>query len=552
MRNTNRSTPRRRKKRLRGLAALTLCLCLLSGCAQQASTPTLSLPVSTPTPEPSPEPTVATSQAPSMTSGEVTMGMVVGTDAAVHPLTCIYTDLVSLNSLVFESLVELDDTLAPAPMLADRWSVNGSTWTFTLRSGIVFHNGAALTANDVVASYNYILSNGADGAYYDRVQAIDSMTAVDDLTLEVEAADSTGYLLLYAMTFPVVQASTLDSALPMGTGPYWYIGYDTGVALRLERNPFWWKQAPKIGSIVARNYASSELALSALDTGEINTLASRSKSVALSRTLSSRNTLDYPTMTYECIVPNLTNSALSNTDVRRAIMYAIDRTTLASTVYLNMVLESEVPVIPGSWTYETQTTRYNYSPERALQLLNESGWFDSDGDGILDKIQDGLVTDLSFTIITYDEPETATRTDAANLIADQLALVGIRAEVEVMSKAEVRKALNNGSFDLALVAFNLSESPDLTYLLGSNGDGNCSGYSSETMDSLLRTSRRATTADEVQSALSKIQLLTIEDLPVMGLFFRSGMVISTFNLNGLHGIRESQTLRGIESWDLSQ
>ena len=88
--------------------------------------------------------------------------------------------------------------------------------------------------------------------------------------------------------------------------------------------------------------------------------------------------------------------------------------------------------------------------------------------------------------------------------------------------------------------------------MGSNGDGNCSGYSSETMDSLLRTARRATTADEVQSALSKIQLLTIEDLPVMGLFFRSGMVISTFNLNGLHGIRESQTLRGIESWDLSQ
>lgn len=191
MRNTNHSTPRRRKKRLRGLAALTLCLCLLSGCAQQASTPTLSLPAPTPTPEPSPSPPRATSQAPSMTSGEVTMGMVVGTDAAVHPLTCIYTDLVSLNSLVFESLVELDDTLAPAPMLADRWSVNGSTWTFTLRSGIVFHNGAALTANDVVASYNYILSNGADGAYYDRVQAIDSMTAVDDLTLEVEAADST-------------------------------------------------------------------------------------------------------------------------------------------------------------------------------------------------------------------------------------------------------------------------------------------------------------------------------------------------------------------------
>lgn len=549
MRNTNRFTLSSR--RLRALIALSLCLCLLSGCAPRQAAPTLSLPVPTYAPTPSPQPTESAPQIPSMTKGEITMGMVVGADAVVHPLACVYSDLVSLNNLVFESLVELDDSMAPAPMLADRWSVKGSTWTFTLRSGIVFHNGAPLTAEDVVASYNYILTYGTDGAYYDRVQAIQSMTALDERTLEVEAAKSTGYLLLYAMTFPVVQAATLDRALPMGTGPYWYINYETGSALRLETNPFWWKHAPQISSIVARNYESSELALAALDAGEINTLASRSKSVALSRNLSSRNTLDYQTMTYECIVPNLSNSALRNPDVRRAIMYAIDRTTLASTVYLNMVLESEVPVIPGSWVYETQTTRYNYSPERAFQLLNKSGWFDSDGDGILDKIHEGLVTDLSFKLITYDEPETATRTDAANLIAEQLSKVGIKIEVEVMSKNDVRKALNNGGFDLALVAFNLSEAPDLTYLLGSKGGGNCSGYSSETMDSLLKSALRAGTADDVKSALSKIQLLTIEDLPIMGLFFRSGMLISTFQINGLHSPREGQTLRGMENWDLN-
>lgn len=72
------------------------------------------------------------------------MGMVVGTDAAVHPLTCIYTDLVSLNSLVFESLVELDDTLAPAPMLADRWSVKDPPGPLLCAVALYFTTGQPL------------------------------------------------------------------------------------------------------------------------------------------------------------------------------------------------------------------------------------------------------------------------------------------------------------------------------------------------------------------------------------------------------------------------
>jgi peptide/nickel transport system substrate-binding protein len=66
-------------------------------------------------------------------------------------------------------------------------------------------------------------------------------------------------------------------------------------------------------------------------------------------------------------------------------MYAIDRTTLAATVYAGLVQESEVPVVPGSWIYNAQATRFNYSPERALKLLNEAGWTDVDGDNLLEK-----------------------------------------------------------------------------------------------------------------------------------------------------------------------
>ncbi len=95
--------------------------------------------------------------------------------------------------------------------------------------------------------------------------------------------------------------------------------------------------------------------------------------------------MEYSANTYECIVPNLRDQILGDISVRRALMYAIDRTTLAATVYAGLVQESEVPVVPGSWIYNAQATRFNYSPERALKLLNEAGWTDVDGDNLLEK-----------------------------------------------------------------------------------------------------------------------------------------------------------------------
>ena len=116
----------------------------------------------------------------------------------------------SVNKLIFESLVELNEQLQPVPLLADRWSVEGNVWTFTLRSGIQFHNGQALTADDVVASYQEIQRN-PDTHWYQLTQLISDMAAVDELTVQA-TSKSAGYMLLYAMTFPVVEASTVASS----------------------------------------------------------------------------------------------------------------------------------------------------------------------------------------------------------------------------------------------------------------------------------------------------------------------------------------------------
>ena len=478
---------------------------------------------------------------------DLRLGYVAASDGQqINPFLCKERDLVSLNHLVFESLVELDDGFKPRPLLADKWSSEGTTWTFQLRDGVVFHNGAPLTASDVVMSYQMFLNAGENNPYYGRLSLIESMEASDTLTLTVKAKYP-GYVTLYAMTFPVVQQSTINESMARGTGPYWYTQFVYGVGLRLEANPLWWKNDPEIHSIAAVNYADSGDALEALKTRQINLLCTQSSTASFSRNLSEYTSMDYVTNTYEMLVPNLKDSSLmSDVRMRQAVMYAIDRAALAANAYLGMGIQCEVPVNPGSWLYESQSARFYYSPERALQLLQACGWQDLTGDGILNQVDGVILKDLELRLITYNEPTNSIRENACNMIADYLSKVGIKVNIEVRGQARVLRYVHEGSYDIALVAVNLSEVPDLSQMFRKSGSLNMNKYDNEEMQNLLTNVSSAASEAELKSLYSPIQLNIVDQLPILGMLFRTGTVLSTRSLGGLSGIRAEDTLNGVE------
>ena len=115
--------------------------------------------------------------------------MVTDTATLLSPLTATNRDVLSMDMLVYESLIELDDSGKPTTCLASSWTAEdaGWTWYFTIREGIAFHNGAALTAADAAATLNYILANKC-GAWSQALNAmVDSCEAVDERTLKVSA-----------------------------------------------------------------------------------------------------------------------------------------------------------------------------------------------------------------------------------------------------------------------------------------------------------------------------------------------------------------------------
>ena len=124
--------------------------------------------------------------------------------------------------------------------------------------------------------------------------------------------------------------------------------------------------------------------------------------------------------------------------------------------------------------------------------------------------------------------------------------VGVKCTVEVLERTEVRKRMKSGDYDLALIGVNLSEVPVMQPLLASGGSLNFNGYTSTRMDNLIAMTSTEEDEAMLKQTYSDIQLSVVDELPIMGLLFRTGTVLSSRSLGGLTGIRMLNTFRGLE------
>ena len=349
------------------------------------------------------------------------------------------------------------------------------------------------------------------------------------------------------MNFPVMQYNTLAELYPRGTGPYWFIKRDGQDTIRLEANPLWWKRQPGIHSLIFKRYDEAGDAIEAVHTKQIDMLASRSPKAAFSRKLKDLTSMDYLTMAYEVLIPNLSEkSMMADLRARQAVMYAMDRAVIASNAYLDMAVQCEVPVPPSSWLYESQSAYYYYSPERALQLMHDLGWYDMTGNGRLNKVEGVVLKEPDITLITYNESTNSIRENAANLVAAYLDAIGFRCSVRVYSQARCRELIKERLFDLALVSFNLSEVPSLRPIFGRNEVLNLNGFGNDDMQGWLDTARDTSDELTLKSLYSEMQLYIVRRLPILGLVFRTGTVLSNRSIGGMTALRGYDTFNGLE------
>ncbi|MDO5022692.1 MAG: ABC transporter substrate-binding protein [Eubacteriales bacterium] len=482
---------------------------------------------------------------------DLSIGIISVATQYLNPFIAVEREIMSLNALVYDGLVSLDDDLMPQPNLCKSWehSSDGGTWYFHLRENLFFSDGTPLTANDVVASAKTIIDLAKSdaenkGAYASLRYVINDIKANDNLTVVIKT-NRKSYAFLYSMNFPVVKASDVQSEFPLGSGPYVVSRFEPKDFVILSANNNWWRGKPAVRSIMAIFHVANRELVSSFEYNRVDAIITRSLTAAQYRSSARSLNLSYRTRQLETLLMNNNARELKDLRVRKAIRAAINIPDILNTVYMDMAQRTDTPLIPGTWAYNDMPEKFQFDPKLAQDLLTEAGWEDSDGDGIRDTVIDGKKANLSLRFIVYEEPDNSVRMMAANTIASMLWQVGIEARIDLLSFPDASARLKANNFDLALAAFNMDTVPDPGFLLMERNTGNYMRYASKEMNSLFDSLRTTLDKDQYRQKLFEIQALFADDCPFMCLYYRKGALLTREMFTDARDLREPEVLRGI-------
>ena len=320
---------------------------------------------------------------PQASATNVGSSLVVGIQStktqSLFPLDPEERDMLSVYGLIYESLIVIDDNYEPSAGIAQSWecSANCRTWTFHLRSNVTFSDGTALTANDVVATINYILerandTNSAQKGYYQNLKYfVKEASAKDDSTVVIKTTSDRGnWSLLYELTFPVLPADRVNVANAPGSGPYMVESFDPQNTLTLTTNPYWWANQPQVKDITFVMQQKASDVMEDYEYARVDTIFTRSIAASQYTSGTSSLAMKYRTNQLECLLMNHSYTKLASVAVRKAIRYTVDVDTIASSAYMGLVDRTNTPFPNGTWMYNSDVdSSYTTNVEEAKRLL---------------------------------------------------------------------------------------------------------------------------------------------------------------------------------------
>ena len=383
-------------------------------------------------------------------------------------------------SLIFEPLVTVDASGEYVPYLAD-WELSDDklTYTFTLKDGIKFSDGTDMTAEDVAYSYSVPAEEDYAGPRLNVANAIADIKVVDDKTVAFTMASASPANIqnfTYGIMSKEYYAHSSFEELnelnqkPMGSGKFVLEdgGYASKQYVKLKTNENYWDSdaKPKIDGVYMLEVADDTV-LSSLESGEIDMCmpAAKAENVESIESMSNAHLVSYLGNGYTFMCFNTTRPTLAQTEVRQALMYALDRKSFLKAEYGSddLVSLGMAPISPVSWAYpgNDELNAYDYDLDKAAKMLDDAGWKDTDGDGIRDK--DGTPLHLNWLIYT----ESTWPGTLSSMAYDSWSQIGVDLEITQMDFNTVSSTVMDAEpgqkdFDIYTMGFSLSIDPDPT------------------------------------------------------------------------------------------
>jgi peptide/nickel transport system substrate-binding protein len=436
-----------------------------------------------------------------------------------------------LTALLFNGLTKLDEQGDVVPDLAESFKVSedGLTYDFRLKPGLSWHDGAPVTAQDVLYTIGAMQSDDFPGVpWLSKLWRTVKVTAPDgpdglavQFKLEQPLAaflDYTTVGLLPAHLWEKVPVAEMTNSQyntrPVGTGPF-ELKDITATRAEFVPNPRYPGPEPHLTGLTFRFYPDHQSLLPAYERGEIDGISwiwpADTDQVAKSDDL---QVFTAPMSGYTLIYLNLQNPNLpffKEKAVRQALLYGLDRQVLIDNTLHGQGLVADSPILPGTWAYDADTPKYAYDPEKAKALLDEAGWVDSDGDGVRDK--DGVK--LAFVLLGDNQ-------EMVESIATQWAKIGVQVAPQPVTIAGlIGDFLVPRTYDAAIVHWEQTGDPDpypLWHSTQIKSGQNYAGWDDRSTDEAIEKARSINDRAARQEYYKQFQRIFAQEVPALLLY----------------------------------
>ena len=363
--------------------------------------------------------------------GEITVGIAQDLDDSLDPHQTVAAGTREVLFNIFEGLVKPNSDGEMIPAVAEKYTLSedGTTYTFTLREGVKFHNGQTVTAEDVVYSINRCAAvpEGQEKPLVAAFSAVKSVEALDEKTVAVTIAQRDLEFISY-MTAAIIPADyeNQDTA-PVGTGPFRFVSRTPQQDFVMERFEDYWGAPAWLDKVTYKICENADALVMNLNGGSID-LCAHLTSAQASQLNQSFQVLEGTMNLVQAIYLNNQAKPFDNQMVRQALCYAIDRQGI-----MDMVADGHGTAV-GSSIYPAFTKyflpelvdKYPHDVAKAKELLTQAGY------------PDGF--DMTISVPNNYQPHM----DTAEVVAEQLREAGINVTIQPVEWSTWLDTIYNG------------------------------------------------------------------------------------------------------------
>ena len=363
--------------------------------------------------------------------GEITVGIAQDLDDSLDPHQTVAAGTREVLFNIFEGLVKPNSDGEMIPAVAEKYTLSedGTTYTFTLREGVKFHNGQTVTAEDVVYSINRCAAvpEGQEKPLVAAFSAVKSVEALDEKTVAVTIAQRDLEFISY-MTAAIIPADyeNQDTA-PVGTGPFRFVSRTPQQDFVMERFEDYWGAPAWLDKVTYKICENADALVMNLNGGSID-LCAHLTSAQASQLNQNFQVLEGTMNLVQAIYLNNQAKPFDNQLVRQALCYAIDRQGI-----MDMVADGHGTAV-GSSIYPAFTKyflpelvdKYPHDMAKAKELLAQAGY------------PDGF--DMTISVPNNYQPHM----DTAEVVAEQLREAGINVTIQPVEWSTWLDTIYNG------------------------------------------------------------------------------------------------------------